>query len=241
MRKASIASFAVGIFAIGSSIFQSILASSVLNPIESAILAGHFDSATIALIAEAMNTILPMTLIIEAITVLLTMFFAYYTFAVGGAYEVGSMKIAGPAYVILQLAAIPVLLASYELFPLLPELISNPSAVMSQVLGIVALMLIGGLAAIVFLLIFIVTFLIGLNRMKTETGVALFQTAMWLAIIGIVLSLLNSLFSAIGVPFNIGSLLLQIAIIVFGFALSQAGREGRVPGRLRDRVEKEQA
>ncbi len=241
MHKASLACFAVGIFAIASSIAQSILTYSVVAPIESAIASGVVNPGTIAQLSQAMNTILPLALVSVTITLLLTIFFAYYTFKVGQLYDIGTVKIAGPAYVIMQLATIPVLLAVLQLFPLLPALISNPTTVLPQLWGLVVLILIGGLAAVAFLLVFIITFLLGLNSMKKQTGVSLFQTAMWLAIIGIVLSLLNSFISGIGIPISIGDIVLDIAIIAYGLALSKAAKEGMAPQRLRDRLQTAQS
>jgi hypothetical protein len=105
----------------------------------------------------------------------------------------------------------------------------------------VVLILIGGLLAVAFLLVFIITFLLGLNSMKTQTGVGLFHTAMWLAIIGIVLSFLNSFFSGFGIPISPGDIVLDIAIITYGLALGKAAKEGMAPQRLRDRLETAQS
>jgi hypothetical protein len=231
----------VGIFAIASSIAQSILTYSVVAPIEAAIAGGAVDPGTMAQLAQAMNTILPLALVSISITLLLTIFFAFYTFKVGQLYDIGTVKIAGPAYVIMQLATIPVLLAVIQLFPLLPALISNPTSVLSQVWGILALILIGGLVAVAFLLVFIITFLLGLNSMKTQTEVSLFHTAMWLAIIGIVLSFLNSFFSGFGIPISPGDIVLDIAIITYGLALGRAAKQGMAPQRLRDRFQTAQS
>jgi hypothetical protein len=241
MRNASLVSYFVAIFAIGSSIVQSIITYSALGPIQAAIASGTYDPSIIAQISETLTSILPMTLIVLTITLLLTIFFAYYTFKVGQAYDIGSIKIAGPAYVIMELAILPVMLATYELFPLLPALISDPMSVLSQVWAILVLILVGGLLALVFLIVFVVAFCVGLHRMSTETGIGLFTMAMVLVIIGIVLSFLNSIFSSIGVPISIGDLLLQISIILFGVALWKAGREGKFPTRLRERVVKAEA
>ena len=240
MRNASFVSYAVGLFAIGSSIAQSIISLSALGPLESAIASGHYDSSTIALISQTLTNILPMTLIILGITVLLTIFFAYYTFKVGQAYEIGSIKIAGVAYVIMELSTLPLLLAAYELFPLLPALISNPSSVYSQLLSIVVLLLVSSLAALAFLIVFVVTFCLGLHRMDAQTGIGLFGTAMVLVIIGIILTFFNSVFASVGIPISVGNLLLQVSIILFGVGLGKAGREGRVQSRLKERVAQEE-
>jgi hypothetical protein len=241
MHRASLACFAVGIFAIASSVAQSILTYSVLAPIEAAIASGSTDPATMTQLGQAMNTVLPLFLVSITITIMLTIFFAYYTFKVGQLYDIGTVKIAGPAYVIMQLAILPVLLAVLQLFPLLPALVSDPSSVLPQLWGLVVLILIGGLAAVAFLLVFIITFLLGLNSLRAQTGVNLFQTAMVLGIIGIVLSFLNSVFSSIGIPFSVGDIVLDIAIITYGLALSKAAKEGMAPQRLRDRLETKQS
>jgi hypothetical protein len=123
----------------------------------------------------------------------------------------------------------------------LPALISDPSTVLSQLWGLVVLILIGGLAAVAFLLVFIITFLLGLNSMKNQTGVSLFHTAMWLGLIGIVLSFLNSFLSGIGIPISLGDIVLDIAIITYGLALSKAAKEGMAPQRLRDRLDTKQS
>ena len=235
MRNASFVSYAVGIFAIASSIAQSVITYAALGPIETAIATNQYNSSTLTLISQALTSILPITLIILGITVMLTLFFAYYTFMIGGAYEIGSIKTAGVAYAIYELAILPILLAAYELFPLLPALMTNPNAALSQVYGVVVLILVGGLLAFAFLIIFIVAYCVGLNHLGKETGIGLFGNAMTLAIIGIILSFLNSILASLGVPINIGALLLQVSIILFGMALSKAGKEGRLPRRLAER------
>jgi hypothetical protein len=241
MRKASLVSYAVGLFAIGSSIAQSIISYLALGPIESEIASGTYDASTIAMIGQTLTNILPITLAILGITIVLTIFFAYYTFKVGEVYEIGSIKIAGVAYVIVELTILPLMLAAYELFPLLPVLMIDPSSVLQQLLGIVVLILVAGLAAFVFLIVFVVTFCLGLHNMDTQTGIGLFGTAMILVIIGIILSFMNSIFTSIGVPISIGDLLLQISIILFGVGLGRAAKEGRFPRRLSERVETEKS
>jgi hypothetical protein len=244
MHKASLASYAVGIFAIVSSLTSSIVTSSLMNPIDAAIASGTVTSATLAQLTQVMNMILPLTLITLLITLLLAIVFAYFNLAVGSAYNMGVLKLAVISYVIVNIATIPVTLAVYTLLPILSQLLANPSnasAIVSQALGTILLVGLAAILIIVFLLVFVIGFLVSLNRMQRETGISLFRTAMYLGIIGIVLYFLNSVFSAVGIPFSIGDLLLQITIILFGLGLSKAAKEGRVPKSLGDRATATQA
>jgi hypothetical protein len=239
MHKASLASYAVGIFAIVSSLASSIVTSSLMNPIDAAIASGTVTTSTVAQLTQVMNMILPLTLITLLITLVLAIVFAYFNLAVGGAYDMGLLKLAVISYVIVNIATIPVALAVYALLPILSQLVANPSnasAIVSQALGTILLIGLVAILVIVFLLLFVIGFLVSLNRLKRETGISLFGWAMYLGIIGIILYFLNSVFSSVGIPFSIGDLLLQIAIILFGLGLSSAAKEGRVPKSLRDRA-----
>jgi len=239
MRKASLSCFAVGIFAISSSIAQSVLSFLALDPITSALsaamISGHIDPSLLTQLGQVMNAFLLPTLALLTVTLLLTIVFAFYSYKVGQAYEIGSGKIAGPSYVIMQLAAIPVLLASYQILGMLPQIISDPMSVVSQLLGIILIIGVGALLALAFMLVFIITFAIALHRMRIQTDISLFDTAMWLIIIAIILTFLNSVFTSMGIPISIGDLFLQIGIITYGLALSRAGRMGAVPKLLKDR------
>jgi putative exporter of polyketide antibiotics len=244
MRKASLASYAVGIFAIASSIASTVV-SSMLGPIESAIASNTFNTQVLDQFNQAMNTILPFSFTVLAITLLLAIVFAHYNLAVARSYEVGSLKTAVVAYVLLELIAIPVLFAAYALIPVLAQIASNPGsagALIGQFLGVIILIVVAAILALVFLVLFVVTLAMGLNGMKRETEIGTFGTAMWLAIVGIILSFFNGfIFAPLGVPFNVGDIILQISIILFGFGLSEAAKQGRIPRRLRDRIAAGQA
>jgi hypothetical protein len=240
MRKASLSSYALGVFAIASSIASTILESSVLGPIESALATGTVNASVLTQLYQIMGSFLPLTLLALLVTLFLAIVFAYYNFAVGRAYDVGSLRIAVMAYVMVQLLVIPVLLVAYELIPVVAQILSNPgnvTAIAGQSFGLVILIGLAGLSSFVFLVVFIVAFLMGLNRMQKDTEISLFGTAMWLALIGIILSFLNGyIFTPLGVPVNVGDIIQQIAIVLFGFSLSKAAKEGRVPMSLRQRA-----
>jgi hypothetical protein len=192
-----------------------------------------------------MNTVLPYIVAVLVVTLILAVVFAYYNLAVARSYQVGMLRIAVIAYVLLELIAIPVVIGVYAIIPVVGEIISNPSnatAIAEQSFGSIILILFAAILSFIFLVLFVITLILGLNNMKRETEIGLFSTAMWFTLIGIVLSLLNGfIFAPFGVPFNVGDIILQISIILFGFALSQAAKEGRVPRRLRDRIAPSQA
>lgn len=241
MRRGALACYAVGIIGIFSSYALSIITFWFVRIILSDAVSGHLGLSSILELVYGENPLLiPVTLTLVVISLLFTIIFAYYSFRVGQAYGIGMIQIAGPSYVIWQLAAIPESLAAYQAFAINWSILS-PSAIVAQVEGLLPLVLSSVVLDLVFLWVFVITFAIGLSTMKTKTDINLFRTAMVLAVVGGVINL-SWLFSYIGINIIVGPLVvvLQFAIIVFGLALNRAAQKVMMPRRLSDRSATEQ-
>jgi hypothetical protein len=240
MRKAAFTCYAAGIFGILSSLARSNLTHLIVVPITSGAALGNLGPEVVGEIIQSMNTLVPEIYVLVAMSLLFSIFFAYYCFRVGRAYQIRMIQIVGLLWVIWQLTVAPVLLAGYQVSAINWSILS-PYEITAQLEAILPLLLMGVVLDLAFLLLFIITFAIGLSTMKTRTKLSLFETAMVLAIVGAATSSMDTILSYIGTKITIGLaelvVLLPIAIIMFGLALSRTGREGSLPRRLSDRSE----
>lgn len=230
MRKAALACYAAGIFGILGSLARSNLTNFIVVPLTSGAASGNLGPEVVSEIIQSMNILVPEMYVLIAMSLVFSSFFAFYCFRVGRTYRIGMIQIAGLLWLIWQLAVAPVLLVGYQVLTINWSILSLYE-ITAQLEAILPLLLLGTVLDLAFLLLFIITFTIGLNMMKTRTRLSLFETAIVVAIVGAVISSVATIFSYIGTNIIIGpfAVLLPIAIIVFGLALSRTGREGSMP------------
>jgi hypothetical protein len=222
MRRAALACYATGILGAISWYAQSPISLSFAAVISKAATSGQLGAGTLSVILQMLDPLrVPLALIFVLISTLSAIPFAYYCFRIGRVYQLGTMRIAGVPYVIWQLAAIPSIVAAYQFFSVNWTTIPFFETV-TQLQSYIPLLWVGGILDLVFLLLFIIPFAVGLNALKAKTGISLFETVMVLAVIGVLINLFY-LLAYSGMAFLVFPyvLVLQVAIILFGWALSR--------------------
>lgn len=170
-----------------------------------------YGMSSTTLLSQFFNALILAIGIVLAITIPVTVIFGYYSYKVSDQFGVGSVKVFGISAMIMGIASPIALFGLYQFFQAVSTIPLTPSPsplVLNSLFGSLGVLILGAGVLAIFGLIFFISFCVGANGMKHETGIDQFGSAMILAIVGII----------VGITFPIG-------IILFGSALKKASKQ----------------
>jgi hypothetical protein len=209
LRKASLWSYVIGIWELLSVIV--VLAAVFIMVMPLLTMMGPIPTpGIIALIYQALNSLMIALVVVLGITVPITFAFGYYCYKVGDLYDVGSLKLAGACNMITALGYPMLIYGLYQFLTMLFSMLPSPPPNFAEVIfGSLGFLLLGAGVVGLFGFVFFIAFIVAASGMKTRTGISDFGTAMWLSIVGLF------------IPF-----FFPIAVMIFGSGLSKLSKVG---------------
>lgn len=171
---------------------------------------GYGGTPDISQIVQMLRALLLPVIVVAGLTIPISIMFGYFLYKVGKMYNLGSLELSGISVMIVALAVVPVILALYQLIGVIEYAGGlSPYLAYQYIMGSLGLLILGAGLAVIFGLIFLIAFIIGVSGMKNATGIGDFGTAMWLTIIGLFISFL-----------------FPIGVLLFGSGLSKLAKQG---------------
>jgi hypothetical protein len=220
LKKAAISSYVMGSWFFVAMIVMIVSAVIVILPLLPAMGYGYGYGygamPDISQIAQILDALLIPIVAVAGLTIPIAIMFGYFTYKAGNVYHTSSLQVAGASVMIVAVAVVPIVYGVYLVFEAVKYAVGlDTVAAVDYIMGSMGALALGAILAVIFGLVFLISFIVGLSNLKNSTGVSEFGVAMWLMIVGLITMIIG-----------IGGILIPIGILLFGVGLGKSGRQG---------------